>query len=88
VVSFGSDAELEAMLRGRPLHFGLNIWSRDRARADELISRTPYTRYTVNADHTRVRRGEGWGGSAPTSYGGYLNWRAKFSTPFTVLTAG
>jgi aldehyde dehydrogenase (NAD+) len=86
VISFASDAELQTMLCSRPLHFGINIWCPDQSRAQELISRTSYTRYTLNADHTRLRPGEGWGGSAPTSYGGYTSWRAKFSKCFTVLT--
>lgn len=85
LIPYESDETLVIGIASRPIQFGLNIWTSDRLLVDSIAIHTRLTRITVNTNHIEIRKGEGWGGSQPTSFGGNMQWSHKFSNQYSVI---
>lgn len=86
VAKYSTKERLFDYINSRQYHLGMNIQSDDNTFIHELVSRTNFTRYTVNTDHSRVRPEEGWGGAWPSGYSGYKSWIELFSYPYQIIT--
>lgn len=86
IIPYQSNDEIVNIMAQRPLQFGCNLWTKSDHLKRMITERTRYTRITLNTDHLRIREDEGWGGSQPTSYGGYIKWVNRFTNSFAVVT--
>lgn len=86
VAKYLTEKRLFDYINSRQYHLGMNIQSDDNTFIHELVSRTNFTRYTINTDHSRVRPEEGWGGTWPSGYSGYKSWIELFSYPYQIIT--
>jgi len=82
---YSSKEQLVEILNLRKFFLGLNIQDSSGNFADYLITNTKFTRYTINNSHTNVRPKEGWGGSWPSGYSGYVSWVEHFSERYAVI---
>lgn len=85
IVSFKDLDSLCAILNDRKFYLGLNICTDDNFFIDSLISKTRFTRYTVNVTHTDIELDDGWGGRWPSGSGGYKSWIEHFSVSFNII---
>lgn len=80
--SFSDSEQLCKELNARKFFLGINIHSDDQILTDSVLSKTKFTRFTVNSTHVDVGSNEGWGGRWPSGSGGYKNWIEHFSVSF------
>jgi len=85
IAPFSSKEQLVEILNSRKFFLGLNVQGNSDDFADYLITNTKFTRYTINNSHTNIRPQEGWGGSWPSGYSGYVSWVEHFSERYTVI---
>lgn len=85
LASFSDYEQLCNELNTRKFFLGINIHSDDQLLVDSVLSKTRFTRFTVNTTHTDVGLDEGWGGRWPSGSGGYKNWIEHFSVSFNKI---
>lgn len=85
LASFTDYEQLCKELNTRKFFLGINIYSDDQLLTDSILSKTRFTRFTVNTIHTDVGLDYGWGGRWPSGSGGYKNWIEHFSVSFNKI---
>lgn len=85
VIKYKNTEDLIEHLNSREFFHGININGTDKNIISEIITKTRYSRITINSKHTEVKTKEGWGGVSPSGFGGNKDWLEKFSNQYTVL---
>lgn len=70
----------------RQYRLGINVVADQENIINQIVENTKYARYTLNCEHAFVRFSEGWGGFAPTGFGGYKSWVEHFSDPYKTIS--